>query len=181
MDESLYLGFDLSTQQLKAVVVTSSLQAVKTVIFDFDADSTGFQIHKGVITSPENGEVVAPIVLWLQAFDNVLQRLKATDLDLSRVRAISGAGQQHGSVYWHHDAPHRLRNLDSSQSLEAQLPPAFSHLYSPNWQDASTQEQCDLFDSILGDAASLAEVTGSKAHHVCFLQCLHLVFEEQSV
>lgn len=36
---------------------------------------------------------------------------------------------------------------------------------SPNWQDASTQKQCDIFDDELGDAKTLAEVTGSKAHH----------------
>lgn len=36
---------------------------------------------------------------------------------------------------------------------------------SPNWQDASTQKQCDLFDSELGDPENLAKVTGSKAHH----------------
>lgn len=36
---------------------------------------------------------------------------------------------------------------------------------SPNWQDASTQKQCDLFDFELGDPETLAKVTGSKAHH----------------
>lgn len=36
---------------------------------------------------------------------------------------------------------------------------------SPNWQDASTQKQCDLFDAELGDPETLAKVTGSKAHH----------------
>jgi xylulokinase len=36
---------------------------------------------------------------------------------------------------------------------------------SPNWQDASTQKQCDQFDVELGDEETLAKVTGSKAHH----------------
>ncbi|KAK0261640.1 hypothetical protein B0A54_12432 [Friedmanniomyces endolithicus] len=31
--------------------------------------------------------------------------------------------------------------------------------------DASTQKQCDEFDDHLGDAQTLAEITGSKAHH----------------
>lgn len=42
---------------------------------------------------------------------------------------------------------------------------AFAHDMSPNWQDASTQKQCDLFDAELGDPDILAKVTGSKAHH----------------
>ena len=65
-----------------------------------------------------------------------------------------------------------LQNLDKGQSLVDQLAPhAFSHPDSPNWQDASTQSQCDLFDARLGNASDLANVTGSKAHHVCWIRC----------
>jgi xylulokinase len=166
MQEPLYLGLDLSTQQLKAIVVTSNLKTVQNVNFDFDADSKGFQIHKGVITNPEEHEVYAPLGLWLQALDGVLKKLKDTGLDLSRIRGISGAGQQHGSVYWNSDAERILATLDSTLSLEQQLHDAFSHPFSPNWQDASTQEQCELFDSVLETPEALAQTTGSKAHHV---------------
>ncbi|KAL4805934.1 putative D-xylulose kinase A [Aspergillus unguis] len=161
----LYIGFDLSTQQLKGLVVNSELKVVNVSIFDFDADSHGFPIKKGVLTNEAEHEVFAPVALWLQALDSVLDGLKKQGLDFSRVRGISGAGQQHGSVYWGQDADSLLKGLDAEKSLEEQLAKAFSHPYSPNWQDSSTQKECDEFDEYLGSRERLAEVTGSKAHH----------------
>ena len=156
----LYIGFDLSTQQLKGLVVNSELKVVYIAKFDFDADSTGFPIKKGVQTNEAEHEVFAPVALWLQALDSVLENLRKQGLD------FSGAGQQHGSVYWGHEAERLLQNLDPAKSLEEQLPSAFSHPYSPNWQDSSTQKECDEFDQILGSPEELALATGSKAHHV---------------
>ncbi len=166
MQEPLYLGLDLSTQQLKAIVVDSTLNVVRNVTFDFDAESIGFPIEKGVITDPAENEVYAPVALWLQALDGVLQKLKDTELNLARIRGISAAGQQHGSVYWKANAEKILGNLDSSRCLQDQVQSALSHPYSPNWQDASTQAECKLFESALGTKAALAQVTGSRAHHV---------------
>lgn len=162
----LYIGFDLSTQQLKGLVVNSELKVVHISKFDFDADSHGFSIKKGVLTNEAEHEVFAPVALWLQALDGVLNGLRKQGLDFSRVKGISGAGQQHGSVYWGENAESLLKSLDSSKSLEEQLSGAFSHPFSPNWQDASTQKECDEFDAFLGGPEQLAEATGSKAHHV---------------
>ncbi|PBP28669.1 actin-like ATPase domain-containing protein [Diplocarpon rosae] len=81
------------------------------------------------------------------------------------IQGISGAGQQHGSVYWSHPGEQLLGSLDPKGTLVDQLSEkAFAHPYSPNWQDGSTQE-CDMFDAELGSAENLAEITGSKAHH----------------
>ena len=162
----LYLGFDLSTQQLKGIAVTSDLKVLYEAVVDFDADASGFNIKKGVITNEAEREVYAPVAMWLQAINTVLQRLKDKGIEFSRVMGISGAGQQHGSVYWNQEGEHALSNLNKDKTLESQLDHAFSYPYSPNWQDASTQEQCDLFDRHLGDETQLAMDTGSKAHHV---------------
>ncbi|OJJ44879.1 hypothetical protein ASPZODRAFT_70252 [Penicilliopsis zonata CBS 506.65] len=163
--DPLYLGFDLSTQQLKGLVVTSELKVVHVAKFDLDADSRGFAVHKGVLTNEAEHEVFAPVALWLQALDGVLASLRAQGLDFARIRGISGAGQQHGSVYWGERAETLLSGLDAAKTLQEQLGDAFSHPYSPNWQDASTQKECDEFDAFLGDAETLAAATGSKAHH----------------
>lgn len=164
----LYLGFDLSTQQLKGIVVSSDLKVMSVAKFDFDADSHGFEIKNGVQTNEAEHEVFAPVALWLQALDAVLARLQAQGLDFRRVKGISGAGQQHGSVYWGQRAEEILANLDPSKSLEEQVQGALSHPHSPNWQDASTQAECDQFDAYLGSVEELALATGSKAHHVSF-------------
>ena len=171
-NEPLYLGFDLSTQQLKGLLVHSSLKVTHVAKFDFDADSTGFGIEKGVLTNKAENEVFAPVALWLQALDSVLKQLKDAGAPLENIRGISGAGQQHGSVYWSMQAEELLKGLDGKgeKSLQEQLQAAFSHPFSPNWQDASTQKECDEFDALLGSEQALADVTGSKAHHVSELQ-----------
>jgi xylulokinase len=162
----LYIGFDLSTQQLKALVVTTELKVVHEVKFDFDADSHRPEIKNGVIANEAEQEVFAPVSMWLQALDSVLGKLKAQGMDFRCVKGVSGAGQQHGSVYWSTDAEELLGKLEKEKTLEELLHAAFSHPFSPNWQDASTQAECGEFDAILGKPEVLAEVTGSKAHHV---------------
>ncbi|PYI28008.1 D-xylulose kinase A [Aspergillus indologenus CBS 114.80] len=164
-DSPLYIGFDLSTQQLKGLVVNSDLKVVYVSKFDFDADSRGFPIKKGVLTNEAEHEVFAPVALWLQALDGVLNGLRQQGLDFRRVKGISGAGQQHGSVYWGENAEKLLKSLDAKKTLEEQLEGAFSHPFSPNWQDSSTQKECDEFDAYLGGQEELAAATGSKAHH----------------
>ncbi|EMC94668.1 hypothetical protein BAUCODRAFT_124271 [Baudoinia panamericana UAMH 10762] len=171
--DALYMGFDLSTQQLKGICVDSNLKLVYEAKVDFDADLKKYGIEKGVLTNPAEGEVFAPPAMWLEAVNLVLDRLQADGLDFSKVKGLSGAGMQHGTVFWSPDAENLLANLDPSKSLVEQLEAggkgerrgAFAHPMSPNWQDASTQRQCDLFDDRLGDPMKLAEATGSKAHH----------------
>lgn len=162
--DPLYLGFDLSTQQLKAVAVTSDLKVACEVKFDFDVDSRGFGVEHGVLTNDGEHEVYTPVVMWLQAVDGVLEQLQKSKVDFRRIRGISGAGQQHGSVYWNTEGGRVLQNLDPTKKLQAQLEQAFSYPFSPNWQDASTQEECDQFDHISEE--ELALITGSTAHHV---------------
>ncbi|TVY22824.1 putative D-xylulose kinase A [Lachnellula hyalina] len=162
----LYLGFDLSTQQLKAIVITSSLKVLYEAKADFDADLSKYGIKKGVHVNEAEREVYAPVAMWLEAVDLVLQRLKEKGTPFQRVKGISGAGQQHGSVYWSKAGETILGDLDPKDTLINQLEKkAFAHPNSPNWQDASTQKECDAFDAALGSPEKLAQVTGSKAHH----------------
>ncbi|KAK0250395.1 putative D-xylulose kinase A [Friedmanniomyces endolithicus] len=170
---ALYMGFDLSTQQLKGLVVDSDLKLVYEAKVDFDEDFKKYGIEKGVLTNPSEGEVFAPPAMWLEAVDLVLDRLRKAGLDFSKIKGLSGAGMQHGTVFWSADAESLLGHLDGRKTLVEQLESsgkdhkrgAFAHPMSPNWQDASTQKQCDEFDDHLGDAQTLAEITGSKAHH----------------
>ena len=133
---------------------------------DFDADLSKYGIKKGVLSNDAEREVYAPVAMWLEALDLVLQRLKDQGTPFQRIKGISGAGQQHGSVYWSKIGEALLGSLNPGERLTDQLKEAFSHPYSPNWQDASTQKECDSFDAALGSPEILAEVTGSKAHHV---------------
>lgn len=145
----LYLGFDLSTQQFKGIAVTSDLKVVHQAKFDFDADSVGFGTTKGILTNEEEHQVYAPVAAFLQALDGVMQKLQAHGLEFSRVKAISGAGMQHGSIFWNSTGEEALQQLDESKSLECQLDQAFSYPFSPNWQDASTQKGNRISEHLL--------------------------------
>lgn len=163
----------LPTDSSPGIVVQSDLKLVYEAKVDFDADLSHYGINKGVLTNPSEGEVFAPPAMWLDAVNLVLDRLRDAGLDFSRVKGLSGAGMQHGTVFWSHEAENLLSNVDAGKTLCEQLEPgskgerkvALAHPMSPNWQDASTQAQCDAFDAELGSPETLAKVTGSKAHH----------------
>lgn len=153
----------------KAIVVNSDLKTVAEAKVDFDQDfGAKYGIHKGVHVKDQTGEVYAPVALWLESLDLVLERLSEAmaPLPMSRVKGISGSGQQHGSVFWNSQAEELLRGLDPAKSLVGQLEKSLAHEFAPNWQDHSTQKELEAFDAELGDREKLAEVTGSGAHHV---------------
>lgn len=148
-------------------MVQSDLQVVSDAKVDFDQDfGSKYGIKKGVLVNDDEGEVFAPVAMWLESLDLVLQRLQEKKTPLNRIKGISGSCQQHGSVYWSRQAEDLLGALKPDTALVEQLTEAFSHPYAPNWQDHSTQAECDQFDTELGSAERLAEVTGSAAHHV---------------
>ncbi|CAB4384529.1 unnamed protein product [Rhizophagus irregularis] len=159
---NLYIGFDLSTQQLKLTVIEDTYQIVFEETVHFDKELPHYGTLNGVIS---NGETVAcPTLLWVESLDILLQKLKTKKFPFHKVRIISGAGQQHGSIYWSHNAPFLLSSLDHSKPLVDQLKNAFSVQQSPTWQDSSTSEQCRELEKLIGGAEVLANLTGSKAY-----------------
>lgn len=149
-------------------MITSELKVLYEAKTDFDADlGSKYGIKKGVHINEAEHEVYAPVAMWLEAIDIVLQRLKEKGTPFDRIKGISGSGQQHGSVYWSKTGEELLGSLNPDGSLVAQLEKkAFAHLFSPNWQDGSTQKECESFDAALGSEEGLAQITGSSAHHV---------------
>ena len=57
----------------------------------------------------------------MQALDLLFQKMQAAGFPFGRVVAMSGCGQQHGSVYWKEGSENVLKNLDSQLSLEGSL------------------------------------------------------------
>ncbi|KAF5295975.1 hypothetical protein FQA39_LY12747 [Lamprigera yunnana] len=162
-DESTFLGLDLSTQQLKAVVLNNNFEQIHYAAVHFDNDLPEFRTHSGVIHDKSNPRVVtAPTLMWVKALDILMDRLTVCGVDYSKIVAISGAAQQHGSVYWQNGAENILKNLDPSLFLHQQLSSSFSVSQSPTWMDSSTSEYCRRLESTVGGAKELAEVTGSR-------------------
>jgi xylulokinase len=73
-----------------------------------------------------HSQVTSPTLMWVEALDLILHRLQEASFPFQQVVAVSGSGQQHGSVYWANGARSKLRSLKSSESLHTQLKDAFA-------------------------------------------------------
>ncbi|XP_050297217.1 xylulose kinase-like isoform X2 [Anthonomus grandis grandis] len=102
--------------------------------------------------------------MWVKAFDILMDRLVMTGADFSKIAALSGTAQQHGSVYWQNGAEDSLKNLNPSEFLHEQLSHSFSVSNSPIWMDSSTTKQCGELEMAVGGAEALAKITGSRGY-----------------
>ncbi|KAF5921783.1 hypothetical protein HPG69_012954 [Diceros bicornis minor] len=102
--------------------------------------------------------------MWVQALDVILEKMKASGFDFSQVLALSGAGQQHGSVYWKTGASQVLTSLSPDLPLREQLQACFSISDCPVWMDSSTTAQCRQLEATVGGAQALSCLTGSRAY-----------------
>ena len=118
---STFLGLDLSTQQLKVIAIDNELCIIGEEVVNFDKDLPEFETHGGVKRHEDALTVTAPSLMWVKAFDLLLERMKSKGFCFQNVACISGTGQQHGSVYWRSGAKMRLKNLDPSKCLHEQL------------------------------------------------------------
>ncbi|KAF5336082.1 hypothetical protein D9611_006436 [Ephemerocybe angulata] len=156
----LFLGLDLSTQQIKAVLIQEDATIVHETAVHFDNDlGHGHKTTNGAYQGPGEGEVTSPVEMWLDAIDLVFERMRKEGVSFSDIYA------QHGSVYWSEKAANLLANLDPSKSLSEQLSPdAFSVARSPIWQDHSTEVDCKQLEAEIGGPQALADLSGSRAY-----------------
>ena len=116
-----FLGLDLSTQQLKVIAIDDELCIVYEEVVNFDKDLPEFGTQGGVKRHEDGLTVTVPSLMWVKAFDLLLERMKSKGFCFENVVCISGTGQQHGSVYWKNGAKMQLNNLDPSKCLHEQL------------------------------------------------------------
>ena len=157
------MGLDFSTQQLKAVVINCKLEVLHEEAIKFD-DLTKYKTSGGCHVRSDGLTVTSPVIMWVEALDILLEKMKGAGVDFSNIKALSGAGQQHGSVYWKDGAAVKLKNLDSTKTLEEQLSGCFSVDDSPIWMDSSTTKQCKQLEAVVGGAQAMADITGSRAY-----------------
>uniref|UniRef100_A0A3Q3QT43 Xylulose kinase n=1 Tax=Monopterus albus TaxID=43700 RepID=A0A3Q3QT43_MONAL len=137
----------------------------------FDSELPEFRTQGGVHIHADGLTVTAPVLMWVKALDLLLYKMKRVGFDFSRVRALSGSGQQHGSVYWRKGASQTLNQLIPDQKLHRLLRDSFSVCDAPVWMDSSSGPQCLHLEAAAGGALRLAELTGSRAYEVATQRC----------
>jgi len=158
----LFLGLDSSTQSLSAVLIDYDTRRVAyEKSLNFDRALPHYKTRNGVL--PNRNPLVkhsAPL-MWAEALDGLFTAMKKDRVPLGDILAISGSGQQHGSVYLNECAESALAKLPSAQSLVKGLRGIFSRRTSPIWMDSSTAKECAEIRAKLGGVKATAEKTGS--------------------
>lgn len=156
---AIYLGLDASTQSLSALVIDSQRAAVLVdESVNFEKDLPQYGCRHGVLPSTAPGVAHSDPLMWAEALDELLARVARGGFDWSRVEGISGAGQQHGSVYLREALSLRSGGSDR---LRDQLAPLLSMPTAPMWMDHSTGAQCRAIAQALGGERVVLERTGS--------------------
>ncbi|XP_017701081.2 xylulose kinase 2-like [Phoenix dactylifera] len=177
--DSLFLGFDCSTQSLKATVLDANLVIVASEFVHFDSELPRYNTKDGVYRDPMvDGRIVSPTLMWVEALDLLLEKLEAK-VDYRKVAAISGSAQQHGTVYWKKGSKAMLASLDPCKPLVTHVGDAFSLKDSPIWMDCSTTSQCREIENAVGGAFELSKLTGSCAHERYPGPQIRKIFETQ--
>lgn len=152
-------------RSLKATILDANLNIVAKEIVNFDSELPHYKTKDGVYRDPSvNGRIVSPTIMWVEALDLILDRLQKSKLDFGKIAAVSGSGQQHGSVYWKTGSLGVLSSMDPKKPMTDQLGDAFSVKESPIWMDSSTTEQCKAIEKAVGGALELSKLTGSRAY-----------------
>jgi len=158
----LFLGLDSSTQSLSAVVIDyDTRKVIYNDSLNFDEALPHYKTRNGVL--PNRNPLIkhSPPLMWAEALDVVFARMKKKGVALDKILAISGSGQQHGSVYLNEKGAQVIANLNPKLSLVKNLAGVFARPTAPIWMDSSTSTECGAIRRALGGVKASAQLTGS--------------------
>jgi xylulokinase len=162
MKPETFLGLDLSTQSLTAVVIDSATGDLQQTSINFDQSYPSYGTTGGAIIGEDATIVCVDPKMWVEALDDILGILSRKGLT-SRIAGIAVSGQQHGTVYLNAETQSCLQRLDPSRPMIDQIGGIFSRPASPIWMDSSTHLECQEITEALGGDAQVTEITGSIA------------------
>ena len=162
LKEDWFLGLDLSTQSLTAMVVSPESGVVRQLSIHFDQGYPGYGTHGGVPPSYDPLRVHVDPLMWVEALDDTLSLLRREGLT-GRIAAVAVSAQQHGTVYLNHLAETALAGLNPANALAPGIAGIFSRKSCPIWMDSSTGRECNEITAALGGNAAVTRLTGSAA------------------
>jgi xylulokinase len=160
----LFLGLDSSTQSLSAVIIDlDTRKVICEKSLNFDKALPHYRTQNGVLPGRDPLVKHSSPLMWAEALDLIFASLKKDGIALEKILAVSGCGQQHGSVYFNERIVAALENLDPHRSLVENLRGVFTRKTSPIWMDSSTAVECAEIRKKLGGIKYTASRTGSDA------------------
>jgi xylulokinase len=158
-----FLGLDCSTQSLTGILLDfDKKRSVYSQSINFDKNLPQYKTQKGVYISNGGKVVHSNPLMWIEALELLFKKFLNDNLPLEQIKAISGSGQQHGTVYLNSLFESSLKKLDSKKTIASQIEKAFTRKTSPIWMDSSTTEECEEIRNKLGGIESTIRRTGSN-------------------
>ncbi|MFW9972306.1 MAG: xylulokinase, partial [Candidatus Odinarchaeota archaeon] len=159
----LFVGLDCSTQSFTALLIDISLgKLVSRYIVTFDEELPNYKTQKGLIILDDTTIIHSYPLMWVEALELLFKKMKRDEVPFHEIKAVSGSGQQHGTVYLNSKFENILKTLDLKKSLASQLESVFSRQTSPIWMDSSTHHQCNEIREKLGGLKSAIKLLGSN-------------------
>src|SRR5262245_31119743 len=159
-----FLGLDSSTQSLSAVIIDyDARKVVYEHSLNFDRALPQYRTQNGVLPNSDPLVKHSSPLLWAEALDLLFARMNSDGAPLRDVLAVSGSGQQHGSVYLNERIESALKYLPAAGSLTEALNSVFSRPTAPIWMDSSTAAECAEIREQLAGVKATAQKTGSDA------------------
>ena len=179
--------------------VDSSTQSATFVVYDLDTKEMiwkweekysdefykSFNAASGYFDNTDNPKrfhtdprmVAAALDKGLREVGNAF---KVYGWDMSNIKAIGGAAQQHATVYLNKDASNIFKSLDANRPLSEQIGSALSRDVTPIWKDKTTEQQQQEIEKFFGGPEGLRQKTGSSGElRFPFLQVLKFYQEEK--
>ena len=160
---NLFLGLDCSTQSLTGLIINyDSGKVLFRYNINFEKDLPQYNTKNGIIICDDKKVVHSYQLMWVDALELIFNRFVQKSVPIEKIKAISGSGQQHDTVYLNEQFEKKLQNLNINDSIVSQLRDTFSRNTSPIWMDSSTSKQCEEIRERLGGVKETIKITGSN-------------------
>ncbi|KAL5145177.1 Xylulose kinase 2 [Glycine soja] len=158
--DSYFLGFDSSTQSLKATVLDSNLNIVASELVRFDSDLPHYKTKDGVYRDPSgNGRIVSPTLMWLEALDLMLQKLSKPNFDFAKESPIwmdSSTTAECRAIEKAFGGALELVHVTGSHAYERFTGPQIKKIFDTRPEIYSSTERISLVSSFMARLFSLA-------------------------
>ena len=158
-----FLGLDASTQSMSALIIDTDTGAVcanHSVVFGERLPR--YHCPNGFLVNDDPRVMHSDPLMWVEALELILGDLVKAGVDLGSVRGVSGAGQQHGSVYLARSFA-TVGAWSTDRPLHDQVQPLLSRRTSPIWMDSATSAECAEITRAVGGDERVVALTGSRA------------------